>query len=1165
MKPRRRGDSPLCIRMLLLAMLLLLCTLGGCVKQHHAPSAVAGVIDLSHWDIASQGPASLNGQWDFYWRHLYTPGEHGPDLARIKPRYVMVPALWHLQQGETGSFSSTGYGTYHLRVLLPENSPEKLSLQVIGALSVSNVWVNGALVGGTGAVGQDADTESPKRHSVIAAFSTKTGSLENILDIVIQVSNFHNTVGGLSRAITLGTTEQIQGRCRTLWITGAFVGGAMLCLSLYHFALFYMRRRVRTYLYFALYCLLWCVATVFSPGSGLLMDVLAPRFSWEWFINMALLPYGLITPLMVLFYHGLFPKPWGKWVNGFFLTLGAVFIAYILGTPANAYDPPVFFYFLATRGAFLYLIAMFILDTFNKEDGVLLLVPGYLGLCFAEFDDVLFDRNLIGSADFGLFGILLFILTYSFFVSSRFAQAFKNVEQLSRKLETTNVRLCQLNALKDSFLANTTHELKTPLAGMVGIAEALLAGAGGKLTNAAREHLQILAHSGKRLSNLVNDVRDLSRLEHQDIMLHKGAVSLQDATAGVLALVGQLSADRNVVLQNSVPADFPLLLADSDRLEQILFNLLGNSLKFTRQGSITVTATCSDTFATVTVQDTGVGISPEDQERIFSPYEQAHNETSGAGTGGTGLGLAITRYLVELHGGEIAVSSQPGKGSVFTFTIPLHTEAAEEAIQEASALPPGAAALLQDSPVSGRLPLPLDDCTPQDCEGHCQVLVVDDEPVNLHVVTSCLQLAGITFCTANNGNAALELLEGDALPDVVLLDVMMPGVDGFEVCRRVRAKYSASALPVVMLTVRNRVEDVVQGFAAGANDYLTKPFSREELVARVGAQIELRNAYGVMVENLTLKGELSLRKKNEQRLRFMQLRLSRLLDSLDDAMVAVNPGKEICFCNKAFSQLTGYGPHQLLGRPLYALLEAPESKAATLLMDVLDGEAVAKDGDLNVVPCVLLAKAGGGALEKSVFVNDVELEDEPLTLLVVRDAAAAGENADAGAMARPSFALLQELHKSRRRVLELEESVLSLETGSAEKRQSVLEDLTALDTLLDRLSENLVATPKRPEADARRALAVQVMNQAVDCWCATAGNSKITLAEASGIWNVYLEKDGYCRTQTLDKYLSSNTLPKRPRWRDIHATAEFVLANVAEKGRAYEELHLAYASLRDLS
>ena len=151
---------------------------------------------------------------------------------------------------------------------------------------------------------------------------------------------------------------------------------------------------------------------------------------------------------------------------------------------------------------------------------MLLLAPAYLALFFSEFDDMLFDLNLLNSADFGPYGVLLFILTYSFFLSSRFTRAFSDLDSLSLELEANCVRLEQLNKLKNEFLANTTHELKTPLAGMVGAAEGLLADVGVRLPEDARDDLRMLVHSGKRLSNLVNDVLDLSRLEHHDIPLH---------------------------------------------------------------------------------------------------------------------------------------------------------------------------------------------------------------------------------------------------------------------------------------------------------------------------------------------------------------------------------------------------------------------------------------------------------------------------------------------------------------------------------------------------------------------------------------------------------------------------------------------------------------------
>jgi len=1109
-----------------------------------------GILDLSGWDFAEQGPAFLSGQWEFRWQRLPDPQEMARS-ASIRPvDYFNVPAIWEGKTALGKDLSPKGFATYGLRVVLPENPPSPMALLVSGALSTCRVWINGELQAATGMPGHSRETEIPGRHFAVARFIPAGKALE----VVVQVSNFHNVQGGLSRSIQLGPDGLIDHLLLIQWVSGAFIAGALACMSLYHFTFFLLRRKALPNLYIGLFCLLWCVATAFNPASGFLMDAVGAGIPWGWYINLSILPYGLTIPLLLIFYHSLFPKRSGPWVNGFFLFLGLAFMVYILATPGNAYDPVAFLYFMVTRLAFLYIFAMFALDVIRGEKGVLLLAPGYLGLAYAEFDEMLFDMNIVGSPDLAPYGVFLFILAYSFFLSSRFAQAYSKVERLSAALESSNVRLMRLNELKDDFLANTAHELKTPLSGMVGIAESLMAGAGGRLSDTVRDHLSIVIHSGKRLAGLVNDVLDFSRLQHHDIALRKRPVDLGAAVRSVLDLSRGLAEKRGLTLKNDIPKGFPQVDADGDRLEQVLFNLVVNGLKFTEQGGVTVSASIQNGLAEVLVTDTGEGVSPEDQERIFTAYEQVEKEPSRF-SGGTGLGLAISRRLVELHGGSIRVDSRLGEGACFRFTLPLAETRSE--LREPHADENREPTKSWDMEKRTLLPLPARFCGLESDrgDGRAQVLVVDDEPVNLHVVTSCLQLAGITFQTAENGPRTLELLDQGAVPDLILLDVMMPDTNGYEVCREIRRTRSASELPVIMLTVRNRLEDVVQGFASGANDYLTKPFSREELLARVETQLKLKKTYEVLAENVRLKTELDRRRKTEQRLRLMQHRLSRMLDSLDDAMVAVNQSMEICFSNRAFMDLTGYNADNLLGRPFSMIVEEAESDRSKSLLESLS-DSPEDTEQTRAFENVMLARAGKHGVGTTLFITSIELDEELLRLVIVRKA----EAPDGRQAAFLSAAMLTELNNNRQRILHLEETLLSLESTPEENRRDVLDDLKALDGLLQRMGDRLF---RRDAAETKREMAVRVMNLALECWYASTETSKAELAEQSRIWNVYLEKDGYCRTQTLDKYLSLETLPSRPRWRDILATAEFVLANTDPDLPSCHDLVWSLSRLKD--
>ncbi|WP_319468646.1 response regulator [uncultured Pseudodesulfovibrio sp.] len=1103
-----------------LSIMVLLFVLSGCTPKEQAPRVVDGVIDLSSWDFDNSGPVRLFGDWEFNWGDGFASED-----AKASDRFH-VPGLWHGETAEGRSLSPFGNAVYRLRLRMPSDHPEDMAVLVAGGMSVCEVWINGTRVAASGTLGRDLESEKPVDHYVIAECPAPC----NIAEITLRVSNYHNVQGGLNSDVLLGTSRQILGFYSTPRLLGASMAGALFCLSLLYMALFYMRRSGREYLYFGAFCLFWCVAILFSPSSGFLMAELVPSMPWGWYITVSMLPYGLTVPLMLMFYHRLFPKKYGPVMERVCWTVGLLYMAYILMTPPNAYDVVLFAYFLVSVVVLLYMFFCFAMDLYRREKGTGILVIGYLALGFTELDDMLFDLNIIDSASLRPVGVFLFMLSYALYLAFRFSRSFTKVQTLSEELEVTNVRLLQMDRLKDEFLANTTHELKTPLAGMVGIAESLLAGSGGGVSDMTAGHLKVIAHSGKRLSKLINDVLDLSRLRHRDIVLQSEAVRPYGATQRVVALGETLKRGNDILLVNAIPADFPPVKADPDRLEQILFNLVGNSLKFTDSGHVTVSATQRGGMAEIVVTDTGPGIAPADQKRIFNAYEQGDAHS----TGGAGLGLSISRHLVELHGGILSVDSEAGNGSSFRFSLPL---AETSSLSDPAGLPAtstegeeGTSDLVQDMDPSVFVTSESLQSHSITSDGKYQVLVVDDEPVNLQVVASILNISGISFCTAENGSEALRMLEQGHEPDMLLLDVMMPDMNGYAVCRELRKKYPASVLPIVLLTVKNRVEDIVEGFSAGANDYLTKPFSREELSARVATQLKLREAYAALEENLELKRELELRRKTESGLRFMQARLAKILDTLDDAIVGVNPSNEIAFCNQPFELLVGGTAQALLGQPLASLLVGVDNKSSAALLDYAPVQA-GTSGQPSLFENIAMTAGDGGETRVSFWATDMEIEEEAMCLMVVRPATVSDTPHSASIPAQ----LFQSLNANRQRVLNLEETMLSLESGDPESRQQVLDDLKSLDELLEGISSRMQVN----KGHDKRPLAVRVMNLAVDCWTESTGTQKADMAEQSGLWNVYMERDGYFRTQTLDKYLEEGTLPGKPRWKKVLATADF--------------------------
>ncbi|MBD1940280.1 response regulator [Microcoleus sp. FACHB-68] len=483
------------------------------------------------------------------------------------------------------------------------------------------------------------------------------------------------------------------------------------------------------------------------------------------------------------------------------------------------------------------------------------------------------------------------------------------LQQSFETLEKQNEELKHFDQLKDEFLANTSHELRTPLNGIIGLAESLMDGATGELPITTKINLKLIVSSGRRLASLVNDILDFSKLRHKNVELQLKPIDLRSVVNVVLTLSQPLANQKNLQLINSISEDFPSAEADENRLQQILHNLVGNAIKFTSVGSVEVLAqviidntelSTNNQHIAITVSDTGIGIPEDKFDRIFESFEQGEG-TAAREYGGTGLGLAVTKKLVELHGGKISLTSKLEKGSQFTFTLPRSQDQVESA--QSSLIPDILTSELATLIQSPQLALNATNTK------QFKVLIVDDEPVNRQVLLNNLSLYNYEITEATNGQEALDSLEQEPLPDLILLDVMMPRMTGYEVCQKIRDRFPAHELPIVMLTAKNQVQDIIEGFESGANDYLSKPIQKGEMLARIKTHLNLAKltlAYGRFVPhnflNFLSRESIIEVQLGDQVLKEMTVMFSDIRDftTLSEAMT---PKENFNFINSYLSQV----------------------------------------------------------------------------------------------------------------------------------------------------------------------------------------------------------------------------------------------------------------------
>ena len=380
-----------------------------------------------------------------------------------------------------------------------------------------------------------------------------------------------------------------------------------------------------------------------------------------------------------------------------------------------------------------------------------------------------------------------------------------------------NQKLLELDKFKDDFIANTSHELRTPINGVIGLAESLIGSDSSKLSTQEAEIVKLIIKSGKRLARQVDSIIDFAQLQKDSVKLEVKGQDLAGIINGVLSDSSLMPVNEAIKINNLIEKRKITILADRNKFQSALFELINNAIKYTEKGAISIDAEVLEREVVVLVKDTGIGIPEDKIENIFSSFEQA--EDSGVRTkGGTGLGLALAKQLILLQGGAISVSSKRGEGSTFRVSIPLAKERNHTVV-------------FDHRPDFGNNYVQQDNSLQKSDKK--RVLIVDDESVNRMILRAYLTKYNCEVVEAETGLEATHWVFDQGDIDLVLLDVMMPKMSGFDACRKIREKLSRDRLPIIFITAKTQESDRKEGERCGGNAYLAKPIEKSELLSEL--------------------------------------------------------------------------------------------------------------------------------------------------------------------------------------------------------------------------------------------------------------------------------------------------------------------------------------------
>ncbi|MFT6264146.1 MAG: signal transduction histidine kinase/FixJ family two-component response regulator [Oleiphilaceae bacterium] len=1081
------------------------------------------VIDLSAESWGSGESFRLDGEWHAFWGQLYTPSEIKTTTSQAIE--FKVPAVWGDESDAKKRLPALGYMTYHVKVRVPKDV-DPLYLYLPDMPSANKLWVNGKFMTGNGIIGKTQAFEEPDfLPKVLQMPEQHNGELE----LVLQLSNYHYREGGVWYSLRLTDDSGLFAMSQRPVLFAVLFSTILIVIGVYNLSMFAFRAKEVAALYFGWLCLVVGFRRLLIDERVIYMFDL---FSWTTLQRLEHLCFYLALPLFVGFFCSMYRTHIPKWTIRTSWVSVSPFLLLCFVYPARIYTEFNVMFQMLVVVSMIYACCLYIKIVIEKGKNIKFFGISLLLMVLTVIHDILKSNSLIPTTDnIAHFGVLAFVVTQSISLQRYYLMNLNLVEAMSAQLKNRNQELVEMDEFKDEFLATTSHELRTPLQGVSGLAKILKEEDHGSLTEEQHHKIGLIASTTQRLSVLVNDILDFSSIKHGKLKLNKNRVDLNAIAEVVLATMSPIIGKKEVILTAEISPEARYLNADEFRLQQVLFNLMGNATKYTEKGFIKLSAYLEKDELWIEISDSGLGIPDEKRDSLFHPFETVHVKGHYAASG-AGLGLSISRQLVELHGGSLNLKSEVGQGTTVSIKFPSNMIVINDSFEKT---PKSVSSTIYVTPTLSVINEQKKIETiknPQDEEIHegPLIFVVDDETVNSELVSSQLQSEGYQIEVFESGLLVLARLS-EKLPDLILLDYMMPGMTGLEVCQVIRKQYDSYELPVMMLTARLQISDIVNALSVGANDYLIKPYHAKELIARVNTQINVRKYWIANRENQKLKDEIERREGLEDELSELNARLLNVLDISTELIILMNDQLQVIYANEKANKALSSLNQGLLG---VSILELVNDELGETLKRLI------KDQPAEVFSMNTAGISPGSNWNASV--KSYYEYDKAYLALVITPALEASLPELPKNAAIASITL--ELNESRKKIDEIEgvlRQVISEPEPESESVETSVTDCESDPSNSGSFSAIEVGKSLSSLGSHKEELVI-LLRTSLNFWERHTSQGKVELAERSRCWRVYVDGTTV-KTRTFDKYLNSRSVPDRPRWRAVVRTANYVLAS----------------------